>query len=119
MNMNYNLNDVPSDLRDRLGALVDRLEAKERHQRRQRLGMAASLLFLIASGATWMMVDTTTQQQPLQSEITPQQAAKEAERALKIFADAVKRGQEEAQEAGKTTREATQKAFETLKKYSK
>jgi len=119
MNMNYNINDVPSDLRDRLSALVDRLETKERHMRFQRRGIAASILLLLVSGTTWMMVDNTpTHPQTIPSDLTPEQASKEAERALMIFAQAVKRGQDGVKEAEKTTREVTQNAFETLKKYS-
>lgn len=115
---NYNIDDVPSDLRDRLDALVNRLEAKERHVRRQRMSIAASLLLLLVSGTTWIMIEEKPMQQPdpAESEMTPQQAAMEAERALTIFARAVQRGRQGAKNAGQATEEATQKAFETLKK---
>lgn len=115
--MKYSLTDVPTDLRQRLSAMVDRMETQERNSHRQRLSIAASLLILLAAGGSWLMINDTAPTQP--TELTPQEAAKETQRALRIFTQAIERGQKGAQEAEKATQEATQKAFNTIKKYSK
>lgn len=114
--MKYTINDVPSDLRSRLSDRIDHMAVRERNSRHQRLGIAASLLIILAAGGTWMATDQP-QSQP--TELTPKQAARETERALKIFAQAIDRGKEGAREAEKATRQATDKAFNTIKKYSK
>lgn len=121
MNMKYDINDVPANLRDRMGALVDRLETRERQRLYWLRNVAASLLVVIAAGGTWMAIEGVQTKDT--TEMTPEQAAKETERALKIFAQAVHRGQEGARKAEAVSAEAThkgaQKALETLKQYTK
>lgn len=116
MNMKYNLNDVPSDLRNRMSELVDRLDTGERRTRRHYLNIAASLLVLLSIGSSVMIVSEPEKQS---TELTPEQAAKETERALKIFAKAIKQGQEGAVKAEKAGQDATRKAFKTINNYSK
>lgn len=118
MKNKYTEKDIPSDLSERLGAMIDRMEAHERHIRHRHLGIAASVIILLATGFTWTFV-AQPEQQPKFTELTPDQAAKETERALGIFAMAIEQGQKKAVEATKVTQETTNQAIQSINNYSK